>query len=105
MHHYFVTFFQTYWIFSFFSDPKTEQKNNSGREGYVYDFYYPSDNYGRLGEMWVFDKGWYGDGLPWFKLQFLKRRKTFNFIDCKQADYVPIQPQGNLKSWGAYHYV
>ncbi|KAK2560346.1 putative RNA polymerase II nuclear localization protein SLC7A6OS [Acropora cervicornis] len=32
-------------------DPKTEQKNNSQREGYVYDFYYPSDNYGRLGEI------------------------------------------------------
>ena len=43
--------------------------------------------------------------LPSFKLKFLKTRKTFNFIDCKQAYNVPIQPQGNLKSWRAYHYV
>ena len=91
-------------FFFFFSDPKTEQKNNSEREGYVYDFYYPSDNYGRLGKMWVLDfvKGWCGDSLPWFKLKFLKQRKALNYIDCKQADNVPIQPQGNLKSWRAY---
>lgn len=77
-------------VFFFFSDPKTEQKNNSEREGYVYDFYYPSDNYGRLGKMWVlnFVKGWCGDSLPWFKLKFLKQRKALNYIDCKQADNV-----------------
>lgn len=31
-------------------EPRTEQIK-SDKEGYVYDFYYPSDNYGRLGDM------------------------------------------------------
>lgn len=30
--------------------PRTEQ-TKPDKEGYVYDFYYPSDNYGRLGDM------------------------------------------------------
>lgn len=30
--------------------PRTEQIKTD-KEGYVYDFYYPSDNYGRLGDM------------------------------------------------------
>ncbi|KAJ7373035.1 Transcription factor Iwr1, partial [Desmophyllum pertusum] len=31
-------------------EPRTEEKK-SEKEGYVYDFYYPSDNYGRLGDI------------------------------------------------------
>ncbi|XP_078345099.1 putative RNA polymerase II nuclear localization protein SLC7A6OS isoform X2 [Oculina patagonica] len=31
-------------------EPKTDQKK-SDKEGYVYDFYYPSDNFGRLGDI------------------------------------------------------
>ena len=33
-----------------FSESKTEEKALE-KEGYVYDFYYPNDNYGRLGDM------------------------------------------------------
>lgn len=33
-----------------FSESKTEEKALE-KDGYVYDFYYPSDNYGRLGDM------------------------------------------------------
>ena len=41
---------ELYCLVYLFLEPRTEQIK-SDKEGYVYDFYYPSDNYGRLGDM------------------------------------------------------